>query len=151
MANTQAMCTSFKSEILQAYHNFGTTVTRGVTTADVFKGAIYLATGTLGAGTTVYASANEIANSGTYTAGGATITNATPPAVTGTTAYWTPSAQIQFTSITFAAADALLVYNSSQGNRAVSVHNFGSQSVTTGTFTLTMPVNGAGTALINIA
>jgi hypothetical protein len=151
MANTQAMCTSFKSEILQAYHNFGTTVARGVTTADVFKGAVYLAVGTLGAGTTVYAATNEIANSGTYAAGGATITNATPPAVTGTTAYWTPSAQLQWTSVTFAAADALLVYNSTQGNRAVSVHNFGSQSVTTGTFTLTMPVNGAGTALINIA
>ena len=151
MANTQAMCTSFKSEILQAYHNFGTTAVRAATTADVFKGAVYLATGTLGAGTTVYAATNEIANSGTYTAGGATITNATPPATSGTTAYWTPSAQLQWTSVTFSAADALLVYNSSQGNRAVSVHNFGSQSVTTGTFTLTMPVNGAGTALINIA
>ena len=151
MANTQAMCTSFKSEILQAYHNFGTTAIRAGTAADVFKGAIYLAVGTLGAGTTVYGVTNEIANSGTYTAGGATITNATPPAVTGTTAYWTPSAQLQWTSVTFAAADALLVYNSTQGNRAVSVHNFGSQSVTTGTFTLTMPVNGAGTALINIA
>jgi hypothetical protein len=145
------MCTSFKSEILQAYHNFGTTAVRAATTADVFKGAVYLATGTLGAGTTVYAATNEIANSGTYTAGGATITNATPPATSGTTAYWTPSAQLQWTSVTFSAADALLVYNSSQGNRAVSVHNFGSQSVTTGTFTLTMPVNGAGTALINIA
>lgn len=151
MANTQAMCTSFKSEILQAYHNFGTTVVRAGTGADTFKGAIYLASGSLGAGTTVYSATSEIANSGTYAAGGATITNATPPAITGTTAYWTPSAQIQFTSITFTAADALLVYNFSQGNRAVSVHNFGSQSVTTGTFTLTMPVNGAGTALINIA
>lgn len=151
MANTQAMCTSFKSEILQAYHNFGTTVTRAGTGADTFKGAVYLATGTLGAGTTVYSATNEIAASGTYAAGGATITNATPPAITGTTAYWTPSAQLQWTSITFTAADALLVYNSTQGNRAVSVHNFGSQSVTTGTFTLTMPVNGAGTALINIA
>lgn len=151
MANTQAMCTSFKSEILQAYHNFGTTVTRAGTGADTFKGAVYLATGTLGAGTTVYSATNEIAASGTYAAGGATITNATPPAITGTTAYWTPSAQLQWTSITFTAADALLVYNFSQGNRAVSVHNFGSQSVTTGTFTLTMPVNGAGTALINIA
>jgi len=151
MANTQAMCTSFKSEILQAYHNFGTTVVRAGTAADVFKGAIYLASGSLGAGTTVYSATSEIAASGTYAAGGATITNATPPAIAGTTAYWTPSAQLQWTSITFAAADALLVYNSTQGNRAVSVHNFGSQSVTTGTFTLTMPVNGAGTALINIA
>lgn len=151
MPNTQAMCTSFKNEILQAYHNFGTTATRAVTGADTFKAALYLATGTLGAGTTVYSTTNEVSGTG-YTAGGVTVTNATAPATSGTTAYWTPSANFTWTSVTLATAfDAVLIYNSTQGNRSVSVHTFGSQTVTAGTFTLTMPTNAAGTALLNIA
>ena len=151
MANTQAMCTSFKNEILQAYHNFGTTVTRGATTADTFKAALYLATATINATTTAYSATNEVSGTG-YTAGGVTVTNATAPTTSGTTAYWTPSANITYTSVTLSTAfDTVLIYNSTQSNRAVSVHTFGSQTITAGTFTLVMPTNAAGTALLNIA
>jgi len=151
MANTQAMCTSFKNEILQAYHNFGTTVTRGATTADTFKAALYLTSATINAATTAYTVTGEVTGTG-YTAGGVTVTNATAPTTSGTTAYWTPSAAITYTTVTLTTAfDTVLIYNSSQANRAVSVHTFGSQTITAGTLTLVMPTNAAGTALLNIA
>lgn len=151
MANSQAMCTSFKNEILQAYHNFGTTVTRAGTGADTFKAALYLASASLGAGTTAYSATGEVTGTN-YTAGGITVTNATAPTTSGTTAYWTPSASLVYTNVTLSTAfDTVLIYNSTQSNRAVSVHTFGSQTVTAGTFTLTMPTNAAGTALLNIA
>jgi len=151
MANTQAMCTSFKSEILQAYHNFGTTVTRAGTGADTFKAALYLTSATINASTTAYTATGEVTGTN-YTAGGVTVTNATAPTTSGTTAYWTPSASFTYTNVTLSTAfDTVLIYNSTQSNRAVSVHTFGSQTVTAGTFTLTMPTNAAGTALLNIA
>ena len=151
MANTQAMCTSFKSEILQAYHNFGTTVTRAGTGADTFKAALYLTSATINASTTAYTATGEVTGTN-YTAGGVTVTNATAPTTSGTTVYWTPSASLTYTNVTLSTAfDTVLIYNSTQSNRAVSVHTFGSQTVTAGTFTLTMPTNAAGTALLNIA
>lgn len=151
MANTQAMTTSFKGEILTATHNFGTAPTRGTGAADTFKAALYVTTATLGAGTTAYTVTGEVSGSG-YSPGGVTVTNATPPATSGTTAYWTPSASITYSSVTLSTAfDAVLIYNSSQGDKAVSVHTFGSQTITAGTFTLLMPANAAGTALLNIA
>jgi len=151
MANTQAMTTSFKGEILTATHNFGTAPIRAATTADTFKAALYITTATLGAATTAYTVTGEVSGAG-YTAGGVTVTNATPPATSGTTAYWTPSASITYSSVTLSTAfDAVLIYNSSQSNKAVSVHTFGSQTITAGTFTLLMPANAPGTALLNIA
>lgn len=151
MANTQAMATSFKNEILQSYHNFGTTVTRATTAADTFKAALYLASGTLNSTTTAYTTTSEVTGTN-YTAGGVAVTNATAPTTSGTTAYWTPSASLVYTNVTLTTAfDTVLIYNNTQANRAVSVHTFGSQTVTAGTFTLTMPANAAGTALINIA
>ncbi len=151
MPNSQAMCTSFKSEILTATHNFGTAPTRGTGVADTFKAALYLATASLGAGTTVYSSTGEVTGTN-YTAGGVTVTNATPPTTSGTTAYWTPSASITYTNVTLSTSfDAVLIYNSSQSNKAVSAHTFGAQTITAGTFTLVMPTNAAGTALLNIA
>lgn len=151
MANTQAMCTSFKNEILQAYHNFGTTVTRAGTGADSFKAALYYTTATQNAATTAYSVTGEVSGTN-YTAGGISVTNATAPTTSGTTAYWTPSASLTYTNVTITTAfDTVLIYNSSQANRAVSVHTFGAQTVTAGTFTLTMPTNAAGTALLNIA
>lgn len=151
MANTQAMTTSFKGEILTATHNFGTAPTRGVTTADTFKAALYLTTATVNASTTVYTPIGEVSGTN-YTAGGVTVTNATPPATSGTTAYWTPSANISYPNVTLSTAfDAVLIYNSTQSNKSVSVHTFGAQTITAGTFTLSMPTNAAGTALINIA
>jgi hypothetical protein len=154
LANSQAMCTSFKTELLNGIHAFGTSVVRAGTGADTFKAALFVTTASLGAGTTAYSSTNEVTNgSGTgYTAGGATVTNATAPTSSGTTAYWTPSASLQWTSFTSAAAfDAVLIYNSTQSNKAVSVHTFGSQSITAGTFTLTMPTNDSSNALLRIA
>ena len=151
MANTQAMTTSFKGEILTATHNFGTAPTRGSGAADTFKAALYVTTASLGAGTTAYTVTDEVSGSG-YTPGGVAVTNATPPATSGTTAYWTPSASITYSNVTLSTAfDAVLIYNSSQSDKAVSVHTFGSQTITAGTFTLLMPANAAGTALLNIA
>lgn len=151
MANTQAMTTSFKGELLTATHNFGVAPVRAATTADTFKAALYLTTATINAATTAYTSTGEVTGTN-YTAGGVTVTNATPPATSGTTAYWTPSASITYTNVTLTTAfDAVLIYNSTQSNKAVSVHTFGSQVVTAGTFTLTMPTNDATTGLIRIA
>lgn len=151
MANTQAMCSSFKQELLQGLHAFGASVVRAATTADSFKGALYLASATLGAATTAYSATGEVTGTN-YTAGGVAVTNATAPSVSGTTAIWTPSGNLAWTTVTLATAfDSLLLYNSTQSNRAVSVHTFGSQTVTAGNFTLTMPTNDASNALIRIA
>lgn len=152
MANTAAVCTSFKQELLQGIHAFGTTVVRAGTTADSFKMALFLATASLGAATATYSTTGELAATGNYTAGGNAVTNATAPSVSGTTAIWTPSANVQWTSFTSSGAfDAALLYNSTQSNKAVAVFTFSSQTVTAGTFTLTMPANDASNALIRIA
>lgn len=151
MANSQAMCTSFKSQILSGIHALGTTVTRGSTAADSLKAALYLASASLGAGTTVYSASGEVSGTN-YTAGGVAITNATPPTSSGTTAYWTPSASFTYSNVTLSTSfDAVLVYNSTQGDKAISVHTFGAQTVTAGNFVLTMPTNDASNALIRIA
>lgn len=151
MANTQAMCTSFKTEILSGIHALGTTVIRAATTADTLKAALYLASATINATTTAYSATGEVTGTG-YTAGGITVTNATAPAATGTTAYWTASASLTYTNVTLSTAfDSVLLYNSTQGNKAISVHTFGSQTITAGTFVLTMPTNDATTGLLRIA
>lgn len=150
-ANTQAMCTSFKGEILSGIHALGTTVIRAATTADVIKAALYLASATINAATTAYSATGEVSGTG-YTAGGVTVTNATAPTTSGTTGYWTPSASLTWSTVTLSTAfDCVLFYNSTQGNKAISVHTFGSQTVTAGNFTLTMPTNAAATALVRIA
>ena len=156
MANTQSMCTSFMSELMTATHNFGTAPTRGTSTADTFKAALYLASATINASTTAYSSTGEVTGTN-YTAGGVSVTNATAPTSTNSsatagTAYWTPSASITYTNVTLSTAfDAVLIYNSTQSNKAVSVHTFGSQTITAGNFTLTMPSNTTSTALLRLA
>ena len=151
MANSQAMCTSFKTEILSGIHAFGTSVIRAATTADTLKAALYLASASQGAGTTAYAVTGEVSGTN-YSAGGVTVTNATAPTSTGTTAYWTPSASFSWTNVTLSTSfDCALVYNSTQSNKAISVHTFGAQTVTAGNFTLTMPTNDATNALVRIA
>ena len=151
MANTQAMATSFKGELLTATHNFGTAPTRGTSAADSFKAALYLASATINASTTAYTATGEVSGAG-YSAGGVAITAWNAPTTSGTTGYTTPTASITYTSVTLTTAfDAVLIYNSSQSNKAVSVHTFGSQTVTAGTFTLTMPANTSTTALIRLA
>lgn len=151
MANTQAMTTSFKGELLTATHNFGTAPTRGTSTADTFKAALYLASATINASTTAYTTTGEVTGTN-YSAGGVTVTNATAPTTSGTTAYWTPSASITYTNVTLTTAfDAVLIYNSTQSDKAVSVHTFGAQTITAGTFSLTMPSNDSSNALIRLA
>ena len=151
MANTQALCTSFKSEILSGIHALGTTVTRAGTGADTIKAALYLASASQGAGTTAYAVTGEVSGAG-YSAGGVTATNATAPTSSGTTAYWTPSASFTYTTVTLTTSfDCVLVYNSTQSNKAISAHTFGAQTITAGTFVLSMPTNDASNALIRIA
>lgn len=151
MANTQAICTSFKNELLTGQHNLGVGVIRAATTVDSLKAAIYLASATINASTTAYSATGEVTGTN-YTAGGIAVTNATAPTTSGTTAFWTPSASLAFTNVTLATAfDTVLFYNSTQGNKAISVHTFGSQTVTAGNFTLTMPTNDSTNALIRIA
>jgi hypothetical protein len=150
-ANTQAVCTSFKQEVMCGIHAFGTTVTRGGTGADTFKAALYLASATYNASTTAYSTTGEVTGTG-YTAGGVTVTNANQPATSGTTAYWTPSANFVWTGATLSTAfDAVLIYNSTQSNKAVAVYTFGSQTITAGTLTLTMPTNDATNGLLRLA
>ena len=159
MSNTQSMCTSFMGELMTATHNFGTAPIRAATTADTFKAALYFASATINASTTAYSTTGEVTNtSGSgYTAGGVTVTNGTAPIATNSSAtagvaYWTPTASFSWTSLTITTAfDSVLLYNSTQSNKAVSVHTFGSQTITAGTFTLTMPSNTTSTALLRLA
>jgi hypothetical protein len=156
MANTQSMCTSFMGELMTGTHNFGVAPIRAATTADTFKAALFLASATINAATTAYSTTGEVTGTN-YTAGGVTVTNATAPTATNSSstagvAYWTPSASITYTTVTLSTAfDSVLIYNSTQSNKAVSVHTFGSQTITAGTFTLTMPTNNTSTALLRLA
>jgi hypothetical protein len=156
MANAQAMASSFKSELMLGYHQLGAATLTSRTsltspTKDVVKAALYVTTASIGAATTAYSSTNEVSGTN-YSAGGVTVTNATDPSTSGTTGIWTPSASIVYTTVTLTTAfDCVLLYNSSQGNRAISSHTFGAQTITAGTFTLTMPTNDSSNALIRIA
>ena len=100
-ANTQAMATSFKLQILNGIHALGTSVTRGATTADSFKAALYVTTATVNAATTIYSSTDEVSGAG-YSAGGVDLTGSPDwiaPSSTSTTAFSTPTASIVFTSV----------------------------------------------------
>jgi hypothetical protein len=159
VANTQAICDDFRVALLNGTHAFGAqgaNGTRTVTTKDVFKAALFLASATINRTTTVYANTGELAGTGGYTQGGATVTNATAPANSGGTgivSFWTPSASLVWSSFTSSGSfDAVLFYNSSNtAGAAVCVNTFGAQSVTSGTFTLTMPTNDLSTGLIRIS
>jgi hypothetical protein len=155
------MCTSFMSELMLGQHQLGTStiVSRGSLTSpttDTLKAALYLASATYNAATTAYSATGEVSGTG-YTAGGVTVTNATAPTSTNASAtagvaFFTPSASITYTSVTLATAfDTVLLYNSTQSNKAIAVYTFGSQTVTAGTFTLTMPSNTTTTALLRLA
>jgi hypothetical protein len=125
-------------------------------TTDTLKAALYLTTATINAATTVYTVTGEVSGTN-YTAGGVTVTNATAPSSTNTSAtagvaFFTPSASLTFTTVTLATAfDCVLLYNATQSNKAISVHTFGSQTVTAGSFSLTMPANTTSAALIRLA
>ena len=156
MASTQAICTSFKQEILQGIHNLtngsggGTTTTTG--TGNTFKLALYTSSATLGASTTAYSTTNEVSGTG-YSAGGGTLTNVTPT-TSGTTAL-TDFADLTFSSATITARGAL-IYNSSttagSADRAVLVLDVGGDKTSSaGGFTIQFPTADASNAIIRIA
>jgi hypothetical protein len=138
------MCTSFKQEILQGVHDF----TNG--TGDTFKLALYDNSASFTAATTAYTSSNEVANSGTYAAGGGTLTNVTPT-TSGTTAF-TDFADLSFTSATITAFGALIYNDTAAGDPTVCVLDFGgAKTSTSGTFTIVFPTADATNAIIRIA
>ena len=143
MAISQAMCTSFKVELLDAIHDFGAG-------GDTFKIALYTSSATLGATTTVYTTTGEVASTGNYVAGGNTLTVSVVPTSTGTTAF------LSFANTTWSAATitarGALIYNSSKSNKAVAVLDFGSDKTSTdGDFTINFPTADASNAIIRIA
>jgi len=138
------MCTSFKQELMVGTHNFTTS------TGDTFKLALYDNNASFDASTTAYTATNEVSNSGTYTAGGVTLTNVTPT-TSGTTAL-TDFADITFTSATITARGALIYNDTATGDPTVVVLDFGSdKSSTAGDFQIVFPTADASNAIIRIA
>lgn len=149
MAISQAMATSFKVEILNGIHAFGTTVARGGTTADTFKIALYTSSASLDATTTAYSVTNEVSGTG-YSAGGNTLTVSQVPTSTSTTA-WLDFADTTWSSATITANGAL-IYNSTQSDKAVAILAFGGDKTSTnGDFTIVFPTADSSNAIIRIA
>jgi len=142
MAITQALCSSFKKEVLEALHDFN------ASGGNTFKIALYTSAAGLGADTVAYITAGEVAGTG-YTAGGITLVN-TDPVVSGTVGY-TDFSNVAWTTATFTARGAL-IYNSTNGNKAVAVLDFGGdKDVSNGTFTISFPTPSSTAAFIRIA
>jgi hypothetical protein len=138
------MCTSFKVELMRAVHNFTTS------TGNTFKLALYDNSASFTAATTTYTATNEVANSGSYAAGGGALTNVTPTS-TGTTAF-TDFADLSFTSATITAFGALIYNDTAAGDPSVCVLDFGgAKTSTSGTFTIIFPTNDSTNAIIRIA
>ena len=143
MAITQAMCTSFKQELMTATHNFTNS------SGNTFKLALYTSSATLGAATTAYSATNE-ASGTNYTAGGAALTNVTPT-TSGTTAL-TDFADLTFSNATVTANGALIYNDSASGDPSVVVLAFGGDKTSTaGDFTIQFPTADASNAIIRIA
>jgi hypothetical protein len=141
------MCTSFKDELLEGVHDFRSSG------GDTFKIALYTSSATLDATTTAYSATNEVANSGSYSAGGGALTNISPT-TSGTTAF-TDFDDISFTSATITARGAL-IYNTTPAhtytNPAVAVLDFGGDKISTaGTFTIQFPAATASDAILRIS
>jgi hypothetical protein len=150
MAITQAMCTSFKVELLSGGHNFNTTnVARSANTADSFKIALYTSSATLDATTTAYSATNEASGTG-YTATGNVLTISQVPTSTSTTA-WLDFADTTWSSSTITANGAL-IYNDTNSDTAVAVLAFGGDKTSTnGDFTIIFPTADSTSAIIRIA
>lgn len=139
MAISQALCSSFKQQILLGEHDLDT---------DVIKLALYTSAATLSAATTVYSTSDEVVGTG-YTAGGNTLTGATV-SLSGTTAF-VDFSDTTWTTATITARGALM-YNSSKSNKAIAVLDFGSDKTSTaGDFTVQMPTNDASSAIVRIS
>ena len=146
MAITSAVCNSFKTEVLQALHNF--TASSGNT----FKIALYTSSATLNKSTTAYSATNEISNTSgsAYSAGGATLTSVTPALSTDTACC--DFSDTSFTSASFTARGCLIFNDSASGDPAVCAIAFGGdKTVTSGTFTIQFPVADADNAILRIA
>ena len=155
MANTQGIANSFKSEVMLGNHQLGSvTITSRTSltspTTDTVKAALYFASATTNNTNTAYTATGEATGTG-YSAGGVTVTNATAPSTSSGVGIWTPSASIVYSTVTFAAIDAVMLYNSTQSNKAIGVWTYGSQTITAGNFTLTMPTNDSTHALIQLS
>ena len=138
------MCTSFKVELMRAVHNFTTS------TGNTFKLALYDNSASFTAATTAYTVTNEVAASGTYSAGGGTLTNVTPTS-SGTTAF-TDFADLSFTTATITAFGAMIYNDSAAGDPSVCILDFGgAKTSTVGTFTIVFPTADSSNAIIRIA
>jgi hypothetical protein len=146
----QTLTTSFKVQILDGIHNFGVGVIRATTAADTFKIALYSTLATLNSTTTEYTTQDEVTGTG-YVAGGNTLVISQAPTSTDTeTVAWLDFENSSWANATF-SADGALIYNSTQGNKAVAVLNFGSTKTTTNqTFTVTFPASTSSAAIIRI-
>lgn len=141
MANSQGISGAAKQAALGA-----------IVDGKTLKAALYLASATTGPTNAAYTATGELAATGNYVAGGASVTNGNTAGLTGTTAFWTPSASIAWTNLTSSGAfDATMIYSTTDANRSIGVFTFGSQSVTAGNFSLTMPTNDSTTGLVRLA
>ena len=143
MSITQAMCTSFKSELLQAKHNFL------LSGGDTFRLALYTSSATMSASTTAY-STNQEASGTNYTAKGDSLTRI-DPTTTGTTAF-TDFADLTFGTAPIPARGCMIFNDSASGDPSVAVFDFGGDKTSTaGSFTITFPTADASNAVIRIA
>lgn len=139
MANTQEIGYAAKQAALSA-----------IVDGKSLKGALYLVSATTNGANAAYTATGEVSGTG-YVAGGVALTNANTAGLTGATTFWTPSASVVFTAVTLATAfDALMIYSTTDANRNIGVFTFGSQTITAGILTLTMPVNNSATALVRL-
>jgi hypothetical protein len=138
------MCTSFKSELMTATHNFTNS------TGNTFKLALYDNNASFTAATTAYTATDEVGDSGSYAAGGGALTNVTPT-TSGTTGF-TDFADITFTSATITARGALIYNDTASGDPTVVVLDFGADKTSTsGDFQVVFPTADASNAIIRIA
>ena len=143
MSITQAMCTSFKVELLKGVHNFTTS------SGNTFNIALYTSSASLGAGTTAYTTSNEVSGTN-YTAKGQALTNVTP--TSSSTTALTDFTDETFSNVTLTARGALIFNDSAAGDPAVCVLDFGSdKSASSGDFTIVFPAADSSNAIIRIA
>jgi len=146
MAISSAICNTFKTEILTAVHNFT------ASTGNTFNLALYTSSASLGAGTTAYASTNEITNTAgsSYSAKGKALTSVTPVLDSSTAVC--DFSDISWTSASFTANGCLIFNDDAAGDPAVCVVAFGGdKTVSSGTFTIQFPAADASNAIVRIA
>ena len=139
MAITQAMCTQFKKDVMLGLHDLD---------SDTIKIALYTSSATLNATTDTYTTSNEVANGNGYTTGGVTLANAS--VIENGTSGCFDADNPEWTSASFTARGAL-IYNDTDGDRAISVLDFGGDfTVSSGTFRIVFPAQTANNAIIRI-